>query len=559
MFAALIWFALLGVLPVGCDESKPIKGCITAADCTGGQICENGRCRDESLPDGGDGADGDSGDGSDGSGDHPAEEGPACSHDRECPPDQVCNPTTGTCIPGRTCKVDRPYQFCDLDVEYCDPVGLVCKRRSKLCEPCAADVQCPDPVLGDMCITYPTGRFCGQACGVMACKAGFDCDLGSGSGAGRNPGQCRARSNDCKNISWCTDDTDCAGNELCDKPTGNCIGKCTDDAACPENQKCHLSGRCGPPCASNADCGGSLICCTAPGGYCDAASIGRCRPSGCALHRECPVADGTAIGYCDKRTGQCMTGCRAADARTVDDCKSGMKCECTKGTATCDTFDCCGDPGQPCLCDPSVEDCSKVTVCTDGTCSEIPCQERGDVHTACSRNQACCGLPIGDGYPCPASVSEGECYLAVEPVCKSCSANADCDVPGYGFGEKGVCLADGSDNNQYCHLGCRTNNDCPATWSCDYSFFQGCNQNAKCSATATCDMIYVDQDGNRVDACHCKTDADCPSDFDGFKGHCSPETAIDLSKDPPERKTVQICQFAKACQCESCCSELKGR
>jgi hypothetical protein len=484
----------------------------------------------------------------------------SCSHDRECPPDMVC--AAGTCVAGSACSFDFE---CDPSTEYCHPDGGVCKQRSALCEPCTEDYECPDPAMGDMCIFYPDGDYCGQRCGVTACPAGYDCDLTSGSGTGSNPGQCRSNTGSCEGTFICHGPGDCAANQVCNPQTGQCVPMCADDIQCPGGQKCHLSGHCGPPCAQDSDCaqyGSDLICCTAPGipsQFCDANSTGKCRPDGCALHSECLQTQGDSLGYCDKRTHTCMPGCRAADPASVNDCVSGMKCECTGGTVSCDGFDCCPDPGAggACLCDPQHQDCSQVNVCDNGECLPIPCNERGDVNAACSRNQLCCGWPLADGYPCPAGVGDGECYTA--PGGTWCSPCADeggpCEVTGYGHGQPGACLRN-FDDNLTCHLACRDDQDCPSGWQCDYNFVQGCNQQTDCEATALCDVGLVMSDGTELKMCMCQTDSDCPAESNGFQPHCVQQALCDYSQDPPDCSMGMVCKFAKVCQCLTCCTEL---
>jgi hypothetical protein len=239
-----------------------------------------------------------------------------------------------------------------------------------------------------------------------------------------------------------------------------------------------------------------------------------------------------------------------------------MKCVCNNGEVSCDGFDCCPDPGETgtCTCDPEKEDCSQVTVCDNGTCEKIPCNERGDVNIACARNQVCCGWPEADGYPCPTGTPEGDCYVAPKEIwCSACgSSGGTCEVSGYGYGEPGYCSED-SDGNTYCHLACRDSQDCPATWRCDYSFQQACDpaQGAECEATATCSEPITLQSGDQVRVCICQTDADCPSDFNGFEGHCDEGILCDYA-DPenPDCQTYMLCNFAKACQCSNCCEQL---
>ncbi|HOX46378.1 MAG TPA: hypothetical protein PK668_22435 [Myxococcota bacterium] len=555
--AGLAALALACWLPA-CSSGSDPKPCTTDLDCAADQYCgPDGRCLPR-LPDGGDDgadqpADGQDGaDGTDGVDPGP----PPCQRDTDCPADEVCDEASGTCGAGQGCNAD--YN-CNIDTEFCDPEGKVCKTRSALCEPCARALECLLPSEGDLCISYPGGLFCGQRCGTLACPAGYVCDLTAGSGTGPNPGQCRSNTGDCAGTFICHGDGDCAANKVCNLATGTCVGKCTSDVNCAAGLKCHYTGHCGPPCSTDADCGGELICCTPGRGFCDAASTGKCRPEGCVLHSECLLTVGDSLGYCDRRTNECKTGCREANPQNVNDCKSGMKCECTGGALSCDQFDCCPDPGGVCLCDPELEDCSQVSVCDDGQCIEIPCQERGDVSVACARNQVCCGWPLADGYPCPAGTPTGECYTAVDPVCRTCADNAACEQAGYGFGEKPICLDD-SDGNKYCHLGCRNSQDCPATWACDYSFIQGCEDASNCTGAATCEVVdrSLDGDGQVQEAlaCICASEADCEPDFDGFAPHCLPMQACDRTVDPIQCHEVKVCHYAKACQCSNCCGQL---
>ncbi len=542
--------AVTGLVAAACSSGNG-SSCDSDADCEQGEYCANdGKCHPRSQPDGGDEDGATTGDD-----DQPADTDqgpPPCEHDRDCPPDQVCDGSD--CVAGDDCSAD--YN-CDIATEYCHPEGKVCKQRSQLCEPCAQDYECPDPGEGDMCVVYPGGQsYCGKACGNQGCPPGYVCDPDYGSGTGPNPYQCVSNTGDCGDQFVCHSDEDCAANQVCNLAQGTCVPKCIDDTSCAAGLKCHYTGHCAEPCSTDADCEGDLICCTPGRGFCGPDSTGKCRPEGCVLHSECLLAEGDSLGYCDKTTHECKTGCRAADPNTVNDCKSGMKCTCVNGSATCDEYDCCGDPGQPCLCDPTIEDCSEVEVCTDGLCEEIPCHERGDVSIACGRNQVCCGWPLNDGYDCPQGVDEGECYTAEDPVCRSCSEDAECDVAGYGFGEKGVCLEDTGDGNSYCHLGCRTSQDCPSTWQCAYTYVQGCEQADHCEPSASCETVIVTEEGEEHKGCHCLTDDDCPDDANGFEAHCEPMQICDYSVDPPDCHEGNVCKYAKACQCGNCCSQL---
>jgi len=558
-------FVLVAALAMAaCSGSSSEKPCTGDGDCPQGQSCgADGKCHPNTPADGQDGGP-DGGDAQSGDGDS----GPKpCTHDRECPPDKICQLSTGQCVAGQTCQ--ESYN-CDSS-QYCDPVGKVCKTRSALCEPCSDDLQCPDPEMGDMCITYPEGKFCGQRCGVAQCPPGYICDTQAGSGTGPNPGQCRSNTGSCGSTFICHSDDDCAANKVCNLATGKCVPKC-QEIGCAAGLVCHGTGHCGEACKGDADCstyGSGLICCTAPGtpaSFCTQSQVGVCRPAGCVLHSECLVTGGNSLGYCDKRTGECKTGCRfGGQAGVMTDCTSGYYCECTSGTVSCDIFDCCPDPGQPedCVCNPETQSCSNVTVCDNGTCTKIPCYERG-VHVSCDAHNLCCGYPLGDFYPCPNGVAEGDCYLADKNAwCGACSEEGKaCQTPGLGRGEPGVCLKNQKDGNTYCQPACRDTNDCPATWSCKYSYIQACDQNAPCQVQSNCKLIYKGYDDQgqvqEVNGCHCTTDADCPTDINGFRAVCVNFNICDNTQQPPACTPGKVCQFAKACQSPTGCAVLNG-
>jgi len=561
--------ACLGFVLSACSSSGG-KPCETDADCADGEFCDtDGKCHKKEVPDGYDG------NGNDGDGDQVPEGDPGpqpCEHDRDCPPDKVCEVATGECVDGDMCQ--ESYN-CPSD-QYCDPVGKICKDRSELCEPCTIDEQCPDPGMGDMCIEYPDGTYCGKSCGTAGCPPGYECDYTAGSGEGPNPGQCRSNTGSCEGTFICHEDEDCAANKVCNKDTGKCVNKC-QVVPCTAGQVCHATGHCGPACEEDADCedyGDGLICCTGAGTpveFCTADSVGVCRPAGCVLHAECSSTLEHSLGYCDKRDGTCKEGCRyGGEHGVVSDCTAGYECTCTQGEVSCDAFDCCPDPGKPeaCVCDPEQQDCSQVSVCDDGECTKIPCYERG-TDIACAAHNLCCGFPTDgngdpDGYPCPDGVPEGDCYVAPKDEwCAPCGEEGKaCDTAAHlGYGEPGVCLKDG-DENTYCHPACRDTNDCPATWQCNFAYIQGCEQADQCEPTASCDLWIRQYDENNeiqeVNACHCETDDDCPDDINGFKAVCVETSICDYTVEPADCHDGKVCKFAKACLSSVGCPDLHG-
>lgn len=550
----------------GCSSSQQ-NSCTGPEDCPAGQVCgPDGKCHDQVEGDAcdSDGCDWDGGDSGTADGDSGP---PPCTHDRECPPDKVCEISTGQCVDGQACQASYNCP----SGQYCEPTGGVCKTRSELCEPCTTDEQCPDPGMGDLCIEYADGKFCGQHCDPAQCPPGYVCDQSAGSGSPASHGQCRSNTGECGSTFVCHEDGDCAANKVCNQATGKCVAKC-QDIGCPAGQVCHATGHCGAACTGNDDCaslGDGLVCCTGAGqpvSFCTADTVGVCRPAGCVSHAECLLTGGESLGYCDKRDGQCREGCRyGGEIGVVSDCKSGYECQCTQGTVTCDSFDCCPDPGAPesCVCDPESEDCSQVSVCDNGQCVKIPCYERG-VAVACAAHNLCCGFPVGDYYSCPTDVSEGDCYLADKDAwCAACGEEGkSCQTPNLGHGEPGVCLSDDKDGNTYCHPACRDTNDCPATWSCNYAYAQGCQDASNCEATASCELVYKGYDDQgqvqEVNGCHCTSDNDCPADINGFRAVCVDTTICDYTVDPPDCHQGKVCKFAKACLSPIGCGTLHG-
>jgi hypothetical protein len=244
----------------------------------------------------------------------------------------------------------------------------------------------------------------------------------------------------------------------------------------------------------------------------------------------------------------CLPGCGEGEQ-----CNDQGLCECAPSCSgrVCGPDRCGG------TCPPG---CSDIEACERGSgqCVEIACR---DVQVFCNSNDMCCGWPE-DGYPCPDGVSLGECYTAPLDIwCQPCEGKTlgdPCEVPGYGHGDPGVCMMYGGNPDLYCQIACRDELDCPNGWMCFGPFMQSCEQTMDCEATAVCDYIFRDYDeqGNllELNGCHCQTDEDCPVEIDGFEGLCESMPSCDNTVNPPDCRMVNICSYARSCQCADCCS-----
>ncbi|MBW1870985.1 MAG: hypothetical protein JRJ19_02920, partial [Deltaproteobacteria bacterium] len=165
---------LAGVIVAGCGRDwvpENAGPCVFDTDCIQGYVCFNGRCikLDYGNADGG---------------------GRLKEFGEPCEVNQECRSTY--CLP------HPEGGFCThLCSEGC-PGGWVCKRvvdphgspgrlglcaieRNRLCQPCAADLDC-HAAGSDLCLTIGQGLYCSMDCWYENCPAGYTCsDVDYGS------------------------------------------------------------------------------------------------------------------------------------------------------------------------------------------------------------------------------------------------------------------------------------------------------------------------------------------------------------------------------------------
>ena len=247
------------------------------------------------------------------------------------------------------------------------------------------------------------------------------------------------------------------GQEPCGNGSGVCFGV----------NQCQLPA--GEACATDAECGGNLVCktcraggrqCTAPeaccggcaspfecvGGVCDCPlqNDGRqqldCGGGVCAINREnacCPGSEPPGCN-CDPRDNLCKecllpSDCPLGPAGTVPSCFNNQcqyNCDTAAGFSSCNGT--CIGPGQCCTnqqcpnlctqCNTATNTCQAVTPGTQGRC---------DLGEVC-QSQQCVELP-GLGEACNGECSQGTCLqgLCCEEVCaggEGCDGAGRCPV-----------------------------------------------------------------------------------------------------------------------------------
>jgi hypothetical protein len=203
----------------------------------------------------------------------------SCPSDRVCPENIWCDPTVGTCQPGR------------LEGEAC---GMMGTGSSSYLANCAVHLWCDGPMLGTGVCRRPSQS--GGPCNSQldSCASGLHCSGYVSGGTSVQLGTCTGPS--------------AAG------------GDCMVSKDCQTGLVC-TSGKCKPPalsgetCSSDSSCAGGLVCdsqvCRAaryPGDACDATQScthGRCVNGTCQPHAK--VGQPCQLGS-DCATGVCVSG-----------------------------------------------------------------------------------------------------------------------------------------------------------------------------------------------------------------------------------------------------------
>lgn len=423
--------ALMGLALVGCDDEAESGGCSVDTECARGQICESGSCTDlacNSL------------------GECPGT-GRTCLYDlKQCSAKECADTLDGIerrCDGASVCVESGLFRFSCVDSTAlecgeCLSLGLDCPNcdqqdlgmlpvdtddagvntdaganpadgggnpppdagmqvEARLCAACSTDDQCAGLGEGAKCTPISDGAFCSSACtqGGDECPTGFTClsPLNQCLPATLSCGGCLAEP--------------CAGGEVCDYASGECIqpreacGPCVDDTGCQDGLTCGTMG-------------GSRYC-LAPCG------------DGCPDGQSCDMADSLCkptSGQCDACGGLCTGAtptCLNAEARCVE-CGPGSPCA---APLVCGPNNTCEENVQiGCVGDA---DCIPLglAVCFGGECKE--CLQASDCapRNECNEQFACEAAPCA-GVVCQAG---SQCDPQVGRCNPGCQVAADCPVP----------------------------------------------------------------------------------------------------------------------------------
>jgi hypothetical protein len=477
--------------PFVCDGVACKASCLTSADCTSGNVCQNGSCGKK-------------------------QNGQACAAGAEC--------LSGHCVDGFCCA-----DACTGTCVYC---GFSASRGRCTNVPAGT----PDPRGGCKdagaascgnngacngnrgCQSYPAGT----ACRAGSCDAASNRQTQEGTCSG---GRCqtpaatscapfRCNGTSCGNT--CGSDADCVAPAVCQN--GSC-GKKPQGALCAAAAEC-ASGFCAQGVCCSSACTASCFACNQAGsaGTCAPVAAGAPDPAG-QCRDQGPGSCGSD-GLCDG-AGACRRYASGTICRSAS-CAAGVRTP----VSTCDgAGTCVAGAGQPCApftCNSAGTDC--FSSCTDSNQCQPPnqCDSNGRCGTKAS------GSPCSSGPECTSGFCvEGVCCgTACGERCKSCavpgSLGSCVNVPAGGADPLGGCPPSAESscgNDGRCDGGgsCRrwgTATMCRAP-SCaagaaELALAAFCDGNGNCpvSARQPCTPFTCDPAGARC-LDRCSTDADC--------------------------------------------------
>lgn len=471
-----------------------------------------------------------------------------CVYNIDCPPSQLCNRMTHTCMNvcdeescganavcrgedhKATCQCPNGFIPNPLPEVECIPVD-VCNpnpcHSSALCESSSNGhtCKCPPGLIGDPFTTgcRPEGKcpsgdvdcppqsICQSGKCVNPCK---DINCGSNSVCAVESRKavctCLAKyvpspnQDGCiRSLETCSNDADCDG-AVCFN--GQCRSVCRNNKDCSSGERC-LQNMCVVPCSDHSQCSTDMACIE-----------GMCL-LGCRSNKNCPSKQACINNKCQdpcNQKGSCGPNaiCNCENHKTVCKCPSGFE-----GNPT---------PQQGCIRVPTM--CQKTSeraaahLCIKNHCT-FPCEDNGNcaVGERCANN-ACVKVCYGDSNCLP-----GE--ICIDSVCQpGCTVDTDCRLSQ--VCEKGQCkCANGFIRSSQ---GCVDINECeknpchrtalcknqPGSYTCvcpdgqvgDPYVKPGCRTGAQCARSRDCADNLVCRQGKCQDPCEdqkCGTQAIC--------------------------------------------------
>lgn len=499
-------------------ECTPLPECLSNADCSGDEVCQQGSCgeRDEN----------------------------ACISDSDCDGDFVCQygiceaPCLTECVDG-VCE-DAPQRKCYGDNEC--PSGEICSGGS-CSEGCRSDGTCSGAKVctGNKCKYRCWNNAYCKSVGQNVCQPGqqdqnkkwlaqcqLELEILKDNGAPQNDlvekaSECEAYARGdggyCEKINEGDGDeggsSGCECWEQCDE-TGNCAKKpCKNQSDC-DCCACLTNGFCGEP-TSDADCPGQRVkvdddcTCEQP-----------CMPElKCESDAECPP-----FAFCNGREGMCETGCRDESG-----CLPGQTCLNGLCIKACSSLEDCDYRKEKChngaciytgyVCETS-EDCpAGMTLCENGFCvQDYTC----NISDECPGDELCINKICS---PPPECNSDSDCPVVDVETCTVGDA-CDDETPCSAGGEcrNGVCFYCTPGTQQTdCLQGqctdktlCNDDGDCFGGQIC---LSGACNQGKRCFGFADCDEREICEGGLCVEDTTCFQDSDCSPGQYCLGGNCA--------------------------------------
>ncbi|MEW5852447.1 MAG: hypothetical protein AB2A00_26910 [Myxococcota bacterium] len=519
---ALLWLSSACANNYAGDEDTATS-CVTDADCTTTEHCEDGLCASE------------------------------CVNNDGCPAGSEC--VRGACIPGTVCSSSNDCA----EGEHC--AAGVCRPSCATHNDCTTGQHCADGTCapGTPCASdenCPSGEVCVSGVCVAGCRDDADCTDGRVCVSGA--------------CADCTDDGQCADGLVC--RDGNCQVECQENGDCANGQVCR-DGSC-ESCASDGECGAGKACvdgacqdipsCSADSDCAANAHCadGRCvdNPS-CSVNTDCPATQACVNGTCT-RNNTCDDN---GDCTPQQTCVNGV---CTFNPTCSSAEDCApnqGCQGGYCVANPSCDDnadCPATQSCVSGTCTRNGgCTDNSDcalsqtcvagvchnnpactVDADCPSDKSCVSGVCSRNPPCAFDADCSASESCVDGVCRrnpSCTEDSQC--PAAQSCVNGVCTDNGA---------CQDHGDCPASQFCQGGV---CTQGPQCTSDTQCTTSERCVAGRCEPNPACSTDAECPREQHCEAGTCARNDTCTTSADCP---LDQACLSGVCVQVQDCRDDL---